>query len=64
MVVMTEENTEVRRARRSWPARYKLDVLEEIDQAKLTGEPGAVGEGRQAGSCCPRVSTWDCRALR
>lgn len=44
MVVMTEENTEVRRARRSWPARYKLDVLEEIDQAKLTGEPGAVGE--------------------
>ena len=44
MVVMTEENTEVRRARRSWSARYKLDVLEEIDQAKLTGEPGAVGE--------------------
>ena len=44
MVVMTEVNTEARRARRSWPARYKLDVLEEIDQAKLTGEPGAVGE--------------------
>ena len=44
MVVMTEENPEVRRARRWWPARYKLDVLEEIDQAKLTGEPGAVGE--------------------
>ena len=31
MVVMTEVNTEARRARRSWPARYKLDVLEEID---------------------------------
>ncbi len=31
MVVMTEENPEVRRARRWWPARYKLDVLEEID---------------------------------
>lgn len=44
MSVMTEENREVRRARRSFPARYKLDILEEIDQAKLTGGPGAVGE--------------------
>mgnify|MGYP001219780979 CR=1 FL=1 len=39
MSVMTDENREVRRARRSFPARYKLDILEEIDQAKLTGEP-------------------------
>ena len=44
MSVMTDENREVRRARRSFPARYKLDILEEIDQAKLTGGPGAVGE--------------------
>ena len=44
MSVMTEEIREVRRARRSFPARYKLDILEEIDQAKATGEPGAVGE--------------------
>ena len=44
MSVMTEENREVRRARRSFPARYKLDILEEIDQAKAVGEPGAVGE--------------------
>ena len=44
MSVMTDENTEVRRAKRSWSARYKLDILEEIDRAKLTGEPGAVGE--------------------
>ena len=44
MSVMTDENREVRRARRSFPARYKLDILEEIDQAKLTGGSGAVGE--------------------
>lgn len=37
------EDTEVRRARRSWPATYKLKILEEIEQAKRTGEPGAVG---------------------
>jgi hypothetical protein len=41
---MTDENREVRRARRSFPARYELDILEEIDRAKATGEPGAVGE--------------------
>lgn len=44
MSVMTDDNREVRRARRSFPARYKLDILEEIDQAKATGGPGAVGE--------------------
>ena len=44
MSVMTEENREVRRARRSFPARYKLNILEEIDQAKASGVPGAVGE--------------------
>lgn len=31
--------TEVRRARRSWPATYKLEILEEIDAA----ERGQVG---------------------
>ena len=44
MSVMTDENREVRRARRSFPARYKLDILEEIDLAKASGVPGAVGE--------------------
>lgn len=38
------EDTEVRRARRSWTATYKLTILEEIEEAKRTGEPGAVGE--------------------
>lgn len=28
MTVMTDE-TEVRRAKRSWPAQYKLDILNE-----------------------------------
>ena len=44
MTVMIDDNTEVRRARRSWPAQYKLDILAEIDAAKATGEPGVVGE--------------------
>jgi len=43
MTTMTE-NTEVRRAKRSWPAKYKLQILNEIDAAKTTEEPGAVGE--------------------
>jgi transposase-like protein len=42
--MMSDDNTEVRRARRSWPAQYKLDILAEIDAAKATGESGAVGE--------------------
>ena len=42
MTTMTE-NTEVRRARRSWPAKFKLEILAEIDAAKATDEPGAVG---------------------
>ncbi len=38
------EITEVRRSRRSWSATYKLAILTEIDEAKQTGEAGAVGE--------------------
>ncbi len=38
------EITEVRRSRRSWSATYKLRILTEIEEAKQTGEPGAVGE--------------------
>lgn len=44
MATMTGDNTEVRRARRSWPAGYKLKILSEIDEAKATGVTGAVGE--------------------
>jgi len=45
MTVMTDdEDVEVRRRKRSWPAQYKLDILAEIDAAKASGVPGAVGE--------------------
>jgi len=44
MMTTMIENTEVRRAKRSWPAKYKLQILNEIDAAKTTEEPGAVGE--------------------
>ncbi len=36
MTTMTADETEVRRAKRTWPAQYKLDILTEIDQAKAT----------------------------
>ena len=48
------EDTEVRRARRSWPATYKLEILEEIEQAKRSGEPGAVGEILPVRGCTAR----------
>jgi len=44
MTMMTDDDTEVRRSKRSWPAQYKLDILAEIDAARASGEPGVVGE--------------------
>ena len=38
MSVMTEENREVRRARRSFPARYKLDITHKYDEKNKTIE--------------------------
>jgi transposase-like protein len=59
MTVMTGDNTEVRRAKRSWPARYKLDILNEIDEAKATGESGVVGEiCRREGLYSSLISEW------
>lgn len=59
MSVMTEEETEVRRAKRTWPAQYKLDILNEIDQAKAAGEPGAVGEiCRREGLYSSLITAW------
>lgn len=46
MLMVAEKNRtdpEVQRARRAWPATYKLAILEEVEQAKRSGEPGAVG---------------------
>lgn len=38
MTTMTDDDvTEVRRAKRSWPAQYKLDILIEIEDAKESG---------------------------
>ena len=59
MSVMTEEETEVRRSRRTWPAQYKLDVLNEIEQAKGSGESGAVGEiCRREGLYSSLITQW------
>lgn len=59
MTVVTADETEVRRARRAWPAQYKLDILNEIDTAKQRGEPGAVGEiCRREGLYSSLISEW------
>jgi len=45
MAVMShDDDVEVPRQKRSWPAQYKLDILGEIDAAKASGGSGAVGE--------------------
>jgi len=59
MSLMTEEETEVRRAKRTWPAQYKLNILSEIEEAKATGEPGAVGEiCRREGLYSSLITSW------
>jgi transposase len=53
------DRTEVQRARRSWPASYKLAILEEIEEAKRSGEPGAVGAiCRREGLYSSLISEW------
>ena len=59
MSVMTDDETEVRRAKRTWPAQYKLRILAEIDEAKAGGEPGAVGEVcRREGLYSSLITAW------
>lgn len=59
MTTMTADESEVRRGKRTWPAQYKLDILNEIDQAKATGEPGAVGEiCRREGLYSSLITHW------
>lgn len=58
MTMVMSENTEVRRARRSWPAQYKLDILNEID-AKAPERSGAVGEiCRREGLYSSLITQW------
>ena len=59
MTVVSADDTEVVRPKRSWPAEYKLRVLAEIDAAKVSGDPGAVGEiCRREGLYSSLVSEW------
>ncbi len=59
MSVMTHDAIEVRRGKRSWTARYKLDILDEIDDVKRGGESGAVGViCRREGLYSSLISEW------
>lgn len=58
MMTMTDEETEVRRARRSWPAQYKLDILREIDDAKESGETTVAEICRREGLYSSLISEW------
>ena len=60
MAVMTrDDDVEVPRQKRSWPAQYKLGILAEIDAVKASGGPGAVGEiCRREGLYSSLISEW------
>ncbi|MCE7975550.1 MAG: hypothetical protein DYG92_14715 [Leptolyngbya sp. PLA1] len=58
MTTMTDDETEVRRARRSWPAQYKLDILTEIDEAKASGEMTVAEICRREGLYSSLISEW------
>ncbi len=59
MTVVTTDDAEVPRANRSWSAEYKLKILAEIDTAKTSGDPGAVGEiCRREGLYSSLISEW------
>lgn len=59
MMVMTDrDDTEVTRARRSWPAQYKLDILNEIDEAKRTGTTTVAEICRREGLYSSLITQW------
>ena len=55
MMTVTDE-TEVARAKRSWPAEYKLGILTEIDQASERGEVGEIC--RREGLYSSLIDAW------
>lgn len=58
-VMARDDDVEVPRQKRVWPAQYKLDILAEIDVGKASGEPGAVGEiCRREGLYSSLISEW------
>lgn len=58
MTVMTGDETEVRRAKRSWSAQYKLDILSEIEAAKESGETTVAEICRREGLYSSLISEW------
>lgn len=58
MIVMTDDETEVRRARRSWPAQYKVGILDEIEAAKESGEITVAEICRREGLYSSLISEW------
>ena len=55
MMSVTDE-TEVARAKRSWPAEYKLRILTEIDQATERGQGGEIC--RREGLYSSLIDAW------
>lgn len=58
MTTMTDDETEVRRAKRSWPAQYKLDILREIEEAKASGEITVAEICRREGLYSSLITQW------
>lgn len=58
MTTMTDDETEVRRSRRSWPAQYKLDILIEIEEAKASGETTVAEICRREGLYSSLITEW------
>ncbi len=59
MTTMTSDDvTEVRRAKRSWPAQYKLDILNEIEAAKDSGTTTVHEICRREGLYSSLISEW------
>ena len=58
MTTMTDDDVEVRRAKRSWPAQYKLDILNEIEAAKDSGEITVAEICRREGLYSSLISEW------
>ena len=58
MTMMTDDETEVRRAKRSWPAQYKLGILKEIAAARESGETTVAEICRREGLYSSLISEW------
>lgn len=58
MVMMTDDDVEVRRVKRSWPARYKLSILSEIEDAKESGATTVAEICRREGLYSSLISEW------